>query len=344
MSTHLRKLIAHPLFRNPPSIKRCATQLSTSTQAKIEEENLPDYDSADYLPVDIGQVFNSRQNSYTALKVYTRDTEQDENREISIYRKIEQLNISHPGRKYVRTMLDSFAVQGPQGSHQCLVHRPLWQNIKASNIFSEIEDESILAEFEAAGASSPSEKVIRHDRTIYASRKLGLPQTFGPPVLCDFGAARFGDEVNNEDIQPEVYRAPEVILEMDWSYPVDIWNVGVMIWDLFQSKHMFDGRDPTGKYSNGFHLAEMVACMGPPPLKFLHRSKESWNYFDKQGRLLEPTGIPASLSLESSEENLKGRRKELFLQFMRKMLQWAPEDRQSAAELLHDPWLNDEVD
>lgn len=61
------------------------------------------------------------------------------------------------------------------------------------------------------------------------------------------------------------------------------------------------------------------------------------------GHLLDPPDIPA-LSLESSEENLEGRRKELFLQFMRKMLQWAPEDRQSAAELLHEPWLNDEVD
>lgn len=94
---------------------------------------------------------------------------------------------------------------------------------------SEIEDESILAEFEAAEANPPSAKVIRHDRTIYTSRKLGLPKTFGPPVLCDFGAARFGDEVNNDDIQPEVYRALEVILEMNWSYPVDIWNVGVMV-------------------------------------------------------------------------------------------------------------------
>ena len=102
-------------------------------------------------------------------------------------------------------------------------------DIKASNIMSEIEDESILADFETAESNSPSAKVIRHDRTIYASRKLGLPKTFGPPVLCDFGAARFGDEVNNDDIQPEVYRAPEVILEMDWSYPVDIWNVGVMV-------------------------------------------------------------------------------------------------------------------
>jgi serine/threonine-protein kinase SRPK3 len=46
---------------------------------------------------------------------------------------------------------------------------------------------------------------------------------------------------------------------------------------------MFDGRDPTAKYSNRYHLAEMVALMGPPPLEFLQRSEESWNYFDRQG-------------------------------------------------------------
>jgi serine/threonine protein kinase len=62
------------------------------------------------------------------------------------------------------------------------------------------------------------------------------------------------------------------------------------------------------------------------------------------GRLLDPPDIPASLSLETSEENLEGRRKELFLQFMRKMLQWVPEERHSAAELLYDPWMNDEMD
>lgn len=106
-------------------------------------------------------------------------------------------------------------------------------DIKASNILSEIEDECILAEFEAAEVNSPSAKVTRHDRTIYASRMLDLLKTFGLPVLCDFGVARFGDEVNNEDIQLEVYRAPEVILEMNWSYPVDIWNVGVMVYRKF---------------------------------------------------------------------------------------------------------------
>lgn len=47
-----------------------------------------------------------------------------------------------------------------------------------------------------------------------------------------------------------------------------------------------------------------------------------------------------STSLEESEENLDGENKIMFLKFMRKMLQWAPEDRQSASELLEDPWLN----
>ena len=49
--------------------------------------------------------------------------------------------------------------------------------------------------------------------------------------------------------------------------------------------------------------------------------------------------IPSN-SLEEFEENLKGKEKVLFLQFMRKMLRWVPEERMSAFDLLDDPWLN----
>ena len=28
---------------------------------------------------------------------------------------------------------------------------------------------------------------------------------------------------------PDIYRAPEVILDMDWDYKVDIWNVGMVV-------------------------------------------------------------------------------------------------------------------
>lgn len=28
---------------------------------------------------------------------------------------------------------------------------------------------------------------------------------------------------------PDIYRAPEVILNMNWDYKVDIWNVGMVV-------------------------------------------------------------------------------------------------------------------
>ena len=49
------------------------------------------------------------------------------------------------------------------------------------------------------------------------------------------------------------------------------------------------------------------------------------------------------MTLEESEENLEGKNKALFLGFMRKMLHWVPEERQSAEELLQDPWLTTSV-
>jgi hypothetical protein len=46
-------------------------------------------------------------------------------------------------------------------------------------------------------------------------------------------------------------------------------------------------------------------------------------------------------SLETSESNLKGENKVLFLIFVRKMLKWKPEERSEARELLADTWLRD---
>lgn len=59
-----------------------------------------------------------------------------------------------------------------------------------------------------------------------------MPKRLGAPVLCDFGSAVPGDQIHREDIQPGIYRAPEVILEAPWSYGVDIWNAGCMVRDL----------------------------------------------------------------------------------------------------------------
>ena len=103
------------------------------------------------------------------------------------------------------------------------------------------------------------------------------------------------------------------------------------------------------------HLAEMIALMGSPPLGLLKKGKRAAEFFNEDGESCPtPTTpsanlagqwrgaipVPDSTSLEDSEENLEGSNKEAFLRFVRKMVQWRPEDRQTASQLLEDDWLN----
>ena len=132
---------------------------------------------------------------------------------------------------------------------------------------------------------------------------------------------------------------------------------GAQIWDLYEDKHLFYGIDPTEKrYLTRAHLAELVAMLGPPPIDMLERGARSKEFFDGEGENALPRyrvkltevlsgnwiaeiDIPQGLTLETSEENLHGEKKEEFLQFVRCMLQWRPEDRLTAKELLEHPWM-----
>lgn len=102
-------------------------------------------------------------------------------------------------------------------------------DIKSDNILQELEDKSVLESFAQAELQSPSPRKIVNGLPIYASRRFDLPKLFGRAVLSDFGSAVRGDERRNHDAQPKIYRSPEVMLKTDWSYPIDIWNVGVMV-------------------------------------------------------------------------------------------------------------------
>lgn len=103
-------------------------------------------------------------------------------------------------------------------------------DVKADNIMLEAADECIFEAFEGAELNTPcTRKADADGRTIYASRELEKPAQIGAPVLCDFGSVMPGTEERLEDVQPNIYRSPEVILEIPWTYSIDIWNVGCMV-------------------------------------------------------------------------------------------------------------------
>jgi hypothetical protein len=108
------------------------------------------------------------------------------------------------------------------------------------------------------------------------------------------------------DVMPDFYRAPEVILGMEWDEKIDIWCVGLMvslqnhapvpkthikkIWDLFQGTRLFYAlKDRI--LNDEQHLAEMVSLMGPPPKAFLERSPKCREYWNADGKIhAQPKG------------------------------------------------------
>lgn len=94
-----------------------------------------------------------------------------------------------------------------------------------------IKDDSVFTDFEEDELQRPvpRKEVDTNGRTIYESRELKVPKQPGPPVLCDFGSAIQGDQYHTVFVQPKIYRAPEVILGVPWTYSADIWNVGCMV-------------------------------------------------------------------------------------------------------------------
>ncbi|CAK7198873.1 hypothetical protein SEUCBS139899_001540 [Sporothrix eucalyptigena] len=374
---------------------------------KIEEEHFPDYMASRYYPVQIGQVLQDRYQivgklgfgaystvwlardlpgrQHVALKLFITAESIGEHldNELGMYRRIAQTKSSHPGRRSIRQLLDSFDIDGPDGSHRCLVHPPLWDSvdtllhrnpirrlppqiisvvlnhvllaldflhtecqmihtdIKADNIMLAIGDDSVFTAFEEDEFNDPSpRKVLDDGRSIYLSRQLRMPKYLGAPVLCDFGSAVLGDVEHREDVQPDIYRAPEVILGASWSYPIDIWNVACMVWTNFEGGGLFSGLDPEEqRYCGRTHIAEIMALLGPPPAEHVRDGRESHRFFMESSDVQKDIALPAPKSLQEREISLEGEDQRKFLAMMDRMLQWDPAKRASAKELAEDDWI-----
>ncbi|ODH13935.1 CMGC/SRPK protein kinase [Paracoccidioides brasiliensis] len=289
-----------------------------------------------------------------------------------------QSRSGHPGKKLFRQLYDSFEVIGPDGTHVCLVQQPLGlsleqmldlrpagtlaiqllkpplrqilggldflhsanivhTDLQSRNMLLEIDDPNVFSVFEEAELKHPAPRKVLGDRVIYKSRR--IPRTRCLPIITDFGEARFGDEDHRgQDVMPDVYRAPEVILKMNWDNKVDIWSIAMVFWDLVAGRTLFQARNDQRLLDDTLHLAEMVAIMGPPPREFLERCETSSIWWDKNGQWRGFAPIP-DISLERLADDLEGDTKKGFLEFLQRILCWMPEQRPTAEELVFDPWL-----
>ncbi|KAL2060824.1 hypothetical protein VTL71DRAFT_8876 [Oculimacula yallundae] len=247
-------------------------------------------------------------------------------------------------------------------------------DLKADNILMSFEDLDVIEEYVKAQGDHPMPRKTAGDRNIYLSHNdFGTLKSYWMvPKIVDFGLAHQGDgeESFRHPIQPPLYHAPEVLLGVPWSYSADIWNLGVLLFELLEDKQLFTHlKSQNGEYTAQAHIAEMIALLGPPPQKLIDQEKYwrdiPWKrsfpaadgtwcktaheyyggpFFDSKGYFTHPETIPKGVNLDDCITCMSGEEKALFLSFVRKMLQWLPEDRKTAKELREDPWLQSGLD
>ena len=97
-----------------------------------------------------------------------------------------------------------------------------------------IEDDTSLKDVEDRENQSPSLPIISTVNgavsTIVYQLKPTMLELSGHPILTDFGQMRLIEGCVNRDWwMPDLYRAPEVLLQLPWGFPVDMWSICVMV-------------------------------------------------------------------------------------------------------------------
>ena len=175
--------------------------------------------------------------------------------------------------------------------------------------------------------------------------------------LCDFGSALF--DGNNEItpyLQSRFYRAPEVILGLKYSFPLDVWSVGCCLYELYTGAMAFPGS------SNNHMMRLFIEMKGPLPRKLLRKAAFREHHYDADGNFSAAERDPVTKreirrtirdarplrdlaarvnAHARNDDSLTGEERKLVAQFvdlLDKMFAYDPEKRIAPAAALAHPF------
>ncbi|TGZ55838.1 hypothetical protein CRM22_010295 [Opisthorchis felineus] len=154
--------------------------------------------------------------------------------------------------------------------------------------------------------------------------------------LIDFGSATFDYDHHSTIVSTRHYRAPEVILELGWSQPCDVWSIGCIMFELYTGYTLFQTHD------NREHLAMMERTLGHIPYRmtrksrtgFFYHGRLDWDFYNQEGRYVRENCRPLlRYCKDESQDTL-----DLF-DLMAKMLEYDPADRIPLSAALTHPFF-----
>ncbi|ELP89159.1 dual specificity protein kinase lkH1, putative [Entamoeba invadens IP1] len=257
-------------------------------------------------------------------------------------------------------ILDNFSINGPNGTHICLV-----MDVGGSNLLD------LIKYYKYHGIPLPSAKYISkqvlqaldfiHTRcgiihtdlkpenvllsfTVPKNSEDPLPEHF-TTKLADFGNANWVTKRFTDDIQTLEYRAPEVILGLHWGCPVDVWSHGCMIFELVTGDYLFKPKGSESFSIEEDHLAQFMELLGFFQNRYLKYAPNAPKYFKSN---LELKHIPnASLKMWKTKDVLIDKYKinesdaDVLADLLEKMLIYDEFKRATAKECLQHEWFSD---
>ncbi|XP_063305373.1 dual specificity protein kinase CLK3 isoform X1 [Pelobates fuscus] len=153
--------------------------------------------------------------------------------------------------------------------------------------------------------------------------------------VVDFGSATFDHEYHTTIVATRHYRPPEVILELGWSQPCDVWSLGCILFEYYTGFTLFQTHD------NREHLVMMEKILGPMPRRMMYKTRKQkyfqngaliWDETTSDGRYVSKNCHP----LVSYKTNHTPGDAQLF-DLLRRMLEFNPALRITLSEALSHP-------
>ncbi|MCQ2817936.1 MAG: hypothetical protein MJ252_11785, partial [archaeon] len=183
-------------------------------------------------------------------------------------------------------------------------------------------------------------KVIKDIQEKFNRRGPGIDFNINVKI-CDMGNACWFTHHFSTEIQTRQYRSPEVLLGLNYNETADLWSLACMVFELVTGDYLFEPRKGENYSKNDDHIAQFIELLGRMPKKFALSGENSNKHFNKKGELRRIKGLQFFFvdQILMKKYKIKQHEAKALADFLLPMLEYYPEKRASAREMLNHPWL-----
>jgi dual specificity tyrosine-phosphorylation-regulated kinase 2/3/4 len=147
--------------------------------------------------------------------------------------------------------------------------------------------------------------------------------------VIDYGSSCRVGQKHFEYIQSRFYRAPEVILGIEYGPPMDIWSFACSIAELVIGNPLFSGN------SEEMVLKQHIEMFGPPPPSLVVSAPRKTRFFDSSGNMRQKIGKGKPLGQAGKIQD------PVLVDLLTKCMEWDQSKRITASEALRHAYFTE---